>query len=429
MGPRPQASVEADSPETAVDHAIARGDFRRYWFGQSVSVVGDQIAAFVLPTVAITVFGASALQVGVLNMLSTVSYTVLGLLVGALMDRMRRRPMLIAADLIRAAAFASIPVAAQLGALGLGQLYVVALVTGALAVLFNVASQSHLPTLLPTSLLATANSRMELSSTLAMVAGPTLGGVLVQWVGGPAAFTVNAASFLFSVAGVALLRRAEPLPAVRERPSTIGQDIREGMAALWRHDVLRRTTVASALRNFGNTAINTVLLLFAYRALDLSAGTAGVLFACGTVAAVAGASVSARLGRRLGAGPLLLTANAANTAWVFAPLALVLPPVPVLLVIRVVSSFSVPLWNATIATVRQTVSPAHLLGRISATAGTVNYGAIPLGALLSGLVAQLAIDWLGADVGLSLTLAGCGVVAAGGTITLLNPAVRRVRVT
>jgi MFS family permease len=404
--------------------AGARRDFRWYWAGQSVSVVGDQIAAFVLPTVAITTFGASAFQVGLLNTLGTGSYAVLGLLIGALMDRVRRRPIMLTADVVRALAFGSVPLAARFGSLGLPQLYLVTVVAGVFSVFYNIASQTHLPTLLPNQLLTTANARMEISSTIALVTGPTLGGLLVQWTGGSTALAVNAASFVCSIAGVLLLRTPEPRLAPRTTRSTLGRDIGEGLAELWRHPVLRRTTVSSALRNFGNAAVNTVLLLFAYRALRLSPGEAGVLFASGTVAAVIGAWLATRLTRRLGAGPLLWLANVAGGAWVAAPVALLLPPIPVMLVLRFVASFSLPLWNATVVTVRQRLTPAGVLGRLTATAGTVNFGVMPLGALAAGGVAEAASAAFGTELGLGLTLAVSGVVSAGGAVTLLHREIR-----
>jgi Na+/melibiose symporter-like transporter len=420
-------SAEGEKVETIRPGTSWTGrDFGWYWFGQSISVVGDQIAAFVLPTIAITMFSASEIQVGVLNAISTGAYTVLGLFVGALMDRIRRRPVMVTADLVRAVTFCMIPAMAMTGRLSMGLLYVVALVSGVLAVVFNVASQSHLPTLVDSPLLGIANSRMELSNTLSLFAGPTLGGLLIQWWGGPWTLGINGVSFLFSVAGIALLRSTEPPPARRTAASSIGGDIREGVAALWQHAVLRRTTIASALRNFGNAAVNTVLLLFAYRGLHLSTSVAGVLFASGSVAAVIGAWATPRLGRGLTTGRTLLLANSAAGAWIATPLALVLPTIPVLLAMRIVSSFSLPLWNSTIATVRQSLTPVHLLGRLNATAGTLNFCAIPLGTLLGGAAAQLSSTLVGPGPGLALTLSGAGLAAASGTALLAHDQIRRL---
>ncbi|WP_194922720.1 MFS transporter [Catenulispora pinisilvae] len=400
-----------------------RRDFRTYWLGQSVSVVGDQVAAFVLPTIAITGFGASALQVGILNTVNTGAYTLLGLFVGVFMDRTRRRPVMIVSDLVRAAAFGAVPLLSATGHLGMGVLYVIAAIAGVFAVFFNVASQSHLPALVGSDFLGTANARMEISNTLSLVIGPTLGGLLIQWWGGPTAMSVNAVSFLFSVAGVVLLRAPEPPPAARAA-SPVWHDLREGVSVLWQHPVLRRTTIASAARNFGNTAVNTVLLLFAYRALKLSSGVAGLLFASGTVAAVLGAWAVSWLRRRLGTGATLLAANGAGAVWVLAPLALVVPALPLLILLRVVSSFSLPLWNSIVVTLRQGAVPANLLGRVNATAGTLNFSAVPVGALAAGLGAQAGSAALGTRTGLALTMMAAGICSAAGTAGLLSREVR-----
>ncbi|MGH3851039.1 MAG: MFS transporter, partial [Pseudonocardiaceae bacterium] len=142
-------------------------DFAWYWFGQSASVLSSQVAAFLLPTFAILLFHASSTQVGLLNAASTVAYPALGLLAGVLADRVRRRPIMLLADLARMAVFAWIPVVAVLGVLDLADLFMVGLAAGVFGVLFDVASQSHLPTLLPTSMLVKANARLELSTSLA----------------------------------------------------------------------------------------------------------------------------------------------------------------------------------------------------------------------------------------------------------------------
>ncbi|MBT2414384.1 MFS transporter [Streptomyces sp. ISL-12] len=418
-----RTGLTAEGVGDAEGQRTGRRDFRWYWAGQSVSVVGDQVAAFVLPTIAITAFGASSLEVGVLNMLNTGAYSLLGLFVGVLMDRRRRRPVLVASDVVRGLAFGAVPLLTLSGDSHLGMLYAVAVVAGVCAVFFNVASQSHLPTLVGPGFLGTANARMEISNTLALVLGPALGGWLVQWWGGPTALAVNALSFCFSVAGILLIRTPEPPPDAKSRNS-LWQDLREGVRVLWHHEVLRRTTLASAARNFGNTAVNTVLLLFAYRALGLSAGVAGILFASGTVAAVLGAWLTVPMRRRAGTGWALLGANAAAAVWVFAPLALVLPPLPTLLVMRVVSSFSLPLWNSTVVTLRQEAVPAGLLGRVSATAGTLNFSAIPFGALLGGLAAEGLSAALGTRDGLALTLTVSGLAAGSGTLALLRRTVR-----
>ncbi|WBQ05701.1 MFS transporter [Kribbella sp. CA-293567] len=158
-------------------------DFRALWFGQSVSSVGDQVSAFVLPTIAVLTLHASSVQVGALSAVGTVAYPCLGLFAGVLMDRVRRRRAMIVIDAARLFIYGSLPVAAALGALSLAHLFVVAALAGVCTVLFDVAYQSHLPSVLRGDSLAQGNTRLEMSGAVARFAGPPLGGVLLQGLG------------------------------------------------------------------------------------------------------------------------------------------------------------------------------------------------------------------------------------------------------
>ncbi len=391
-------------------------------------MLGDQITLFVLPTVAIVSFGASGAQVGLLQAVNTLAYPALGLFAGVLMDRIRRRPAMITADLVRAAAFGSIPLAAAFGSLSMPHLYAVAFVAGAFAVLFDVASQSHLPSLVPRDMLSGANARMEMSSTIALLSGATVGGLLVQLFSGVGALTANAISFLFSVLGIISLRTPEPPPAEINRGKSVRKQMREGLAALWRDPILRPLTFAAGLRNLGMAAVNAVLLLFAYRTLQLTPGVTGLLFTAGAAAAVVGAMLTRRVVRWLGPGRTLLLTAAEGAVWLAVPLALVLPPIPTLLVLLVLSSMWLPLWNATVTTLRQSVTPPHLLGRVHASARTVNMSTIPVGALLGGVLADLSSAMFGQQIGLTVALTLGGLVAAlGFPVLLASASVRTLR--
>ena len=405
----------------------AKLDFRWYWFGQSISVIGNQIAVFILPTIAIVLFKASGIEIGLLNAVSTAAYPLFGLFAGVLMDRVRRRPAMITADIARALVFAWVPVAGALGVLGMADLYVVALAAGTFGVLFDVASQSHLPTLLPDALLPKANSRMEISMALAMLSGPALGGLLVQLLTATTALVVTAASFLLSMLTIARLRMPEPPAAPRKSGSLIFTEIRAGIATLWQHPLLRPVSIAAGLRNLGNTAAATVALLFAYQVLHLSPGTVGVLFTVGGVAGLLGAWMSSRMVSRLGVGRTLIITCVSGGAWLAAPVALWLPAIPTFLAVGIMASLWLPVWNATITTLRQTVTPPELLGRVHATARTINFCAVPLGALVGGACAEVLSSTLGSASGLSDTLMLAGFTAASGAIFLTRSEVRTLR--
>ncbi|WP_338024701.1 MFS transporter [Amycolatopsis thermalba] len=409
-------------PGEASGVSTAGRDFRWLWTGQTVSLIGDQVSAFVLPTVAVVVLHAGSVEVGALNAIASAAYPVLGLFVGVLMDRVRRRPAMITADLVRCAAFATLPVAAASGVLSLAQLYVVAAVAGVFSVLFDVAYQSYLPTLRSGEPLARGNARLEMSSSVSRLIGPVLGGALLQALAAAGALAVNALSFLASVAGVVLVRAPEPTPGSHGARTGVWRSIAEGLRFLWGHPLLRPLTVAAGLRNLGMSAVRTVLVLFLYRALALSPGVAGALFTAGAVAAVAGAMLSGWLAGRLGVGRTLLLTGCEGLAWLAVPLALVLPPVGIVVTVMVVSSLWLPIWNAVVTTLRQQVTEARLLGRVHATARTINLSTIPLGALAGGALAQLLADAYGDRTGLTLALVLCAAVAA---LSLPSPAGRR----
>jgi len=361
-----------------VGRALAVPDFRRFWAGETISMFGDQVAVFALPTYAILALGAGDVETGILRAMSTVAYPVLGLFVGAHVDRIRKGPVLIVADVVRCLAFLSIPAVVVLSSVGLAQLYVVALVASVFAVYFDVASQSYLPQLLPGRELADGNAKLELSSSVAAVAGPALAGLLVGWIGAAGAMAVNGVSFLASALGVGTGRCPDPPAAADRERRPFYAEITEGVRIVAGHRVIRALTVAAGLRNLGMAARSTALLLFLYHGLGLGAA-AGVPALPGTVALV------------------------------------------------VVGSIWLPIWNANVSTLRQSLVPRHLLGRVQATARSFNLATIPVGALLGGFAAHVLSGMLGEHVGISWALCGCGAVAVTGLPMLLASRVHTLR--
>jgi MFS family permease len=402
-------------------------DFRALWFGQSVSSVGDQVSAFVIPTIAVLTLHASSVQVGALNAVGTLAYPCLGLFAGVLMDRIRRRRAMVVIDAARLLIYGSLPVAAAFERLSLAHLFAVAALSGVCTVLFDVAYQSHLPSVLRGEGLVRGNARLEMSGAVARFAGPPLGGVLLQGLGVVGALIVNAVSFLASIIGVLRIRTPETAPAARTERIRVTAQIAEGAKFLWNHPLLRPLTVSAALRNLGMNAARAVLIIFVYRALELSPGVAGLLFTAGAVAAFVGAALCQRLVARLGAGRTLQLTAAEGLIWLLAPLTLLGHSVPILMAIMFLSSLWLPIWNACVTTIRQAVTPTELLGRVHATARTVNLSTIPIGAFGGGLVAQLFADAFGTSLGLALALTACALVATASLTQLSHPEVHRLK--
>ncbi|GGM47336.1 MFS transporter [Micromonospora sonchi] len=399
------------------------------WISLTAGSVAAQIGAFVLPTAAVLLFGASAGQVGAVNAAATAAYPALGLFAGVLADRVPRRHLMLFGEAVRAAAFAWLPVAAWLGVLDIADLIGVALVVGAAGLVFDVAAQSHLPALVASpDRLPVANGRLETSTALAALAGPAIGGVLIAWLGGDEAPGVAAALLAASVLAVLRIPHGAPRrTGERLRPAGVGAEIREGVRTLLRHPLLRPTLIAGTLRSFASAATATIALVFALRALRLDAATVGLLTTLGGAAGVLGAWFAPRLTVRYGVGRTVIACCLSGVVWALLPLALRLPAIPVYLAVALTVSAFVPVWNTAITSLRQAVTPEALLGRVHATARTFTFSAVPLGALVGGTGSEALTRALGTDLGLTVALCTGGAVALAAAAVVAASPVRTLR--
>ncbi|TPQ16760.1 MFS transporter [Streptomyces sporangiiformans] len=403
-----------------------RRDFGRMWLGQSISLIGDQVSLFALPSLAILVLEASGPQVGVLHAMATIAFPALGLFVGAFMDRVRCRPFMIAADVLRLLLFLSVAVLALADVLGLWHLYVAAALASVCTVVFDVGYQTHLPRLVSRDFLPVGNARLEMSSSVARAGGPVVAGAVTQVLGPALAVAANAASFLASATGLLTIRTPEhTMPVPADTPWR--KQILDGARHMWRTPVLRWLSAAAALRNLSMAMVETVLLLFLYRAMGLSPAPAALVLAAGALAAVLGAVVSRALVDRVGVGPALLATVTEGVVWAGAPLALATGSSAVVIAIAFVSAVWLPVWNVTVTTLRQLITPPHLLGRVHATARTINLCTIPLGAVLGGLLAGWASALWGERAGLGAALAIAGLISISGLPFLLRREIRNMR--
>lgn len=394
-----------------------RSGFRRLWFGQTVSDVGDQVTLVALPTVALLVLRVTPFQLGLLGTIGTLSYPLLGLVAGVWVDRVSRRRILMAADLIRLLAIGSLPLAAVIGTLRFGQMLVVAGVMGSAAVFFDVGYQAYLPSLVAERDLVTGNARMEMSASTAQVAGPSIAGFLIEFAGAANALIVDAASYLTSVASLLMIREREQ-PPDRPRHSLI-PDARAGLRIVFRHRLLFRLILTSAGANLGRGLALELFILYAYRGLKFSPGTAGAILAGGAAATLLGAALCTRIAGRFGLGRTLVFASVVKgLPWLASPLALTHAPIPTMAAIMFVSSFFLPIWNVNNVSLRQYLTDAALLGRVSATARTISWATVPLSALLGGVLAQVGVEHWGNRLGLAIVLALGGAVWTASTLIL-----------
>jgi MFS family permease len=382
-------------------------DFLRLWAGDSISQIGTAVSFIALPLLAIQVLDASPFEVGLLTAFETAAFLLVGLPAGAWVDRVRRRNVLIVADIGRAALLGSLPLAWYFDVLTLLQLYVVALLTGVLTVFFDVAYQSYLPSLVGRDHLVEGNAKLEASRAVAQIAGPSVGGALVQWLTAPYAIVVDALSYLWSAVFLGAISTREERPE-RAPDRHLVREIREGLSFVLRHRLLRAITATTGTSNLFSTILNTafIIVLADQAELNLTAGIIGVVFTIGSVGGLLGAVVAERVARRVGQGP---------TIWlsilVSAPFALVTPLAQQGWLLWLVAfcwaviGFFVVIYNITQVSFRQGLCPERLLGRMNATIRFLVWGTMPLGGLIGGVLGSTIgvrpTMWVGA-IGMSL---------------------------
>jgi MFS family permease len=383
-------------------------DFRRLWIGETVSQFGTQITFLALPLVAILIVHASTFEVGLLTALDTLGFLIVGLPAGAWVDRMRFRSVLILNDLLRAAALGSIPLAYAFDVLTIGQLYVVAVLTGVCTVFFDVAYQSYLPDLIDRAALVEGNSKLQASESVSQIAGPGLGGALIQAVSAPYAILIDAVSFLWSAAWVAAIQVRPPKPE-RKPDRHLGREIKEGVAFVFGNRMLRAIAACTGSSNLFSAISFAVFYVLLARDLDVSPGVIGAIMSTSAIGGLIGSLLATRLAKTLGQGP---------TIWlsilVSAPVGFVAPFVHkdwtlvLLAAAQVLFWATVVVYNITQVSFRQGLCPPQLLGRMNATMRFLVWGTMPLGGLLGGV--------LGETIGVRETLL---VAAIGGCLPVL----------
>ncbi len=353
-----------------------------YWSSQGLSFTADRLTGFAVPSIAILSLDASSAEVGVLSALGWFAYPAFALVAGAALPHIPRRRVMITGEVVRFAAFATIPLAAALGGAGMGQLFVVVAVAGIAMVFVDVAGQSYLPTLVEPSQLVGVNAKLQSSDSASKLVGPALAGLLLRTTGSTIGLLVSALPFLASAYGRTRITAVEPPVDAAREPML--QRIRTGFAFVQSHPVLRRQVTAAAVRSFGSGMVDAVLLLFAYRVLGLSSLTGGLLIAAGSVGGLLGAFGANSLASKLGTHRVLLLTSAEALCWLAIPLCLVTAPAVTLVLIRVLAGGWLPVWNVVTTSVRQQVTPAALQSTVHATARTLTSSTVPLGALTGG---------------------------------------------
>jgi hypothetical protein len=398
---------------------FASRDFRLLLAGQTTSQLGTQVSSVALPLLAVVTLQATAFEVGLVNAASTLAFALVGLPAGVWLDRMRRRPVLIASDLLRALVLATIPIAAALGVLSVAQLVVVALFVGLGRVFFDVGYRSYLPAVIGRDRVLAGNATLEFVRASGQVAGPGLGGVLVTVASAANVVLVQAVTVVVSALTLIRIRTLEPPPAVELGRPRLTAQILDGLRFVWHHRLLRATAAASAASNLSFAIASAVTILFLTRTLGLSPIVIGAILAGGSGAVMVGAAVTTRVAAAVGSARLIwLSLAVTSPLTVLGVLATPGWGVVLLVVGMVAGELGQIVYAITSVSLRQHVCPDHFLGRVNATMTVLIMGLFPLGALAGGVLGEL--------VGLRATLAVASAVLAVAPVVLYL-SLRRVR--
>jgi MFS family permease len=383
--------------------------FRRLWLGKTVSSLGSQITFVAVPLTAVLVLEASARQMGILTAAGTLPYLLLGLLAGVWVDRLPRRAILIAADIGRAIVLVTIPLAALPNLLSIEQLILVAFLSGVFTLFYDATEEAFLPSLIDRSQLIEGNSRMAAVDAVVTIAGPGIGGGLVQALTAPMAVIVDVVSFVVSAAFLKSIRVTES-PAVRpERGAGLGAEIAEGLRFVWQQPLLRAIVATSSTMQLFGGMFNALLALFLTRELGLPPAALGLMYAVGSASGLVGAGLGGGLTRRVGVGRVMvLAALAIGLGWLVVAAAQGGPVVAFAVIAGgiTLAGLGNTLYNINTASLSQAITPDRLLGRVNASKLFVGWGALPLGSLIGG--------FLGEAIGLRTTLLFAGLGLASG---------------
>ncbi|MFD7908107.1 MFS transporter [Kitasatospora sp. NPDC059722] len=394
------AAVTTERPTTGL--LRRHQDFRLLWTGETANKFGSAVTGLAMPLIAVTTLHASTLEVGVLSAAGWLPWLLIGLPVGAWVDRMRSRPIMLVASAVSLVLFATVPLAARAGILTMAQLIAVALATGVATVFFQTAYTAYLPKLLSPADQAEGNAKLHGSASAASITGLGAGGLIAQLTGPVNGVLANSVTFVLSLVCTGRIRHREPVKAARER-RPLRQEIGEGLRLVSGDVWFRTFTLFGAAANLTLTGYQSIQVVFLVRDVGLPEGAVGALVAAASTGGIVGAAVARRVAARMGTARAMLFFE------------LVLPALTLLvplttpgagLALFVLGGFGasagVVAGNIIKSTFQQQYCPPELLGRLSASAAMLNYGTIPVGALLGGLLGT----WLGVRPTMWLLTAG-----------------------
>ena len=403
-------------------HTERSSEFSRFWWGEAVSGLGSAITSLALQTLVLVTLHGGAAQVGWLNSARWLPYLLVGLVVGAIVDRVRRRPVMVVTDVVRAGLLGLIPLAWAFDILSFPLLLFVVVLFGTASLVNDAASMSFVPRLVPRGLLQRAHARLDGASAVAETAGPALAGVLIRFLGAPLSVLLDALTYLFSAAMVASLKNvSEPTTT---KPAKFGArclalEIRDGARWAYGASDLRRLALSTHVWFAGQAVLLVLVVPYGYLQLDLSPLQLGLVFAVAGLGALLGAALSTRVGTRVGTGGaiiwshsvtalgviIMITAGTVTAGWAAAA---------VLAVGQLCHGWAMGTSNSHEMTFRQTLTPDELQARTNTTLRSFNRAVIVVVSPVAGLLADV--------IGYRQTLgAAAGIFTASALMLALSP--------
>ncbi len=376
-------------------------EFLKYWSSQTIYGFGLPIAGLAIPILAVSSLHAGSVEMGYLGAAGTLAFLVVGLPAGVIVDRSRRLPLMIGLNVVGLGVLALVPIVALGGGLRIELLYAVEFLFGCVGVMWQVASQAFLPNLVGRARLVDANSRMQLSYSAGQVAGPGVGGVLIQMVSAPFAIVVTLISEAIGTVLLLMIRVREPAPRPRAGRSLVG-DVREGLEIVISDPHIRSIMLCGTTHNvFSNGMLIALYVLFATRELHVTPAELGLVFAVAGPGSILGSLLASRVPRMVGLGPAIgamqVLTGVARLAMPLAALgAVAIPPFVTLALGEFLLAVVRTIFNVNQLSLRQSITPDHQQGRMNASIRFVMWAVVPFGALLGG--------WLGDRIGLMPTI-------------------------
>jgi MFS family permease len=408
---------------TAPSRSLLRHpDFLKLWTAETISVFGSAITQLALPLIAATTLDVTPFEFGLLTTIEFLPFILFSLPAGVWVDRLRRRPILIAADVGRAIAIASIPVAFYFDALTIWQLYIVGFVNGILTVFFDVSYQSYLPSVVERDQLVDGNSKLEITRSASQIIGPGLAGILIGALRAPFAMVLDAISYFVSAVFLTWIRRPEPPVEPHDEEAhgpkpSMRQEIAVGLRYVTGHRWLRNIAATTGTSNLFGQMVNAILILYLVDERGLGPEAIGFAFSVASVGFLVGALTTSRLTDRVGVGRMLVASSigfsVSNLPIAFAPDALIWPA---LAIGGLVGGFCSTAWNINQVSLRQAITQPRMQGKMNATMRFIVWGTMPIGAIVGGA--------LGGIIGLQPTIV---VGAIGGLVAFVPVTLSSVR--